>query len=318
MTPLIIDPELAGLFCPQLPEVLAGLEANIRAEGCREAITVWKGHNIILDGHTRHAICQKLGKGFKVDYVELPDRDHAKLWIYDHQENRRNHTAGQRAEAAIKREQIAGEIAGRAKANQQVGPKGLMNSSNPCPTHTRKKMAEKAGVSEDTIRKTAKVLAEGDAATKAALHAGTMSVNAAYEETFPEPPPAPKPKNEKLPDDAPKDERGNVLPAKLLPAFAVGDEIAAVMGKLSALKGQVLKSAAEGDKTLWEHFNVGQFSADLDNARNLLKRVKPYAICPYCQAGERGSGKHCGKDGCEGKGWVDFFRWQTTPKEMRT
>jgi hypothetical protein len=43
------------------------LEQSIQAEGCRDPVTVWKGHNVVLDGHTRRELC--------ITVVRVPGRD---------------------------------------------------------------------------------------------------------------------------------------------------------------------------------------------------------------------------------------------------
>src|SRR4051812_49422775 len=52
---------------------LQALEASIEAEGCRDPLLVWKGHSIVLDGHTRRELCMKHKKQVKVRDVELAD-----------------------------------------------------------------------------------------------------------------------------------------------------------------------------------------------------------------------------------------------------
>ncbi len=61
-------------------------------EGCRDPITVWKGHGIVLDGHTRLEFCIKHGKLVKVREVELPDEKAALEYARAFQRQRRNLT----------------------------------------------------------------------------------------------------------------------------------------------------------------------------------------------------------------------------------
>lgn len=66
MTPdLTIDPEFKALIPPLLPEERAGLEASILDGGCRDALVVWKGQGVLIDGHNRHDICTKHGIAFR-------------------------------------------------------------------------------------------------------------------------------------------------------------------------------------------------------------------------------------------------------------
>src|SRR2546422_453400 len=47
-----IDPEFADLL-PRAAEEVARLEALLLAEGCRDPVITWKGHGLLVDGHTR-------------------------------------------------------------------------------------------------------------------------------------------------------------------------------------------------------------------------------------------------------------------------
>jgi hypothetical protein len=85
-----IDQEFKKLIIPLSKEEQDQLEQNIRAGGCRDPLVVWKGQDILLDGHHRLEICKKHNLSYEVVYVELPDRDAARNWIRDNQLGRRN------------------------------------------------------------------------------------------------------------------------------------------------------------------------------------------------------------------------------------
>ncbi len=68
------------------------LEESIRTEGCRDPIMVWKGHGIVLDGHTRLEFCLRHGKQVKVREVDLPDEQAALEYARKFQRQRRNLT----------------------------------------------------------------------------------------------------------------------------------------------------------------------------------------------------------------------------------
>ena len=87
---VVIDPEFKKLIPPLSKEEQSQLEENIMVEGCRDPLTVWKGHNILLDGHNRYEICDKYGIEFYVIEIELSDREEAKIWILRNQLGRRN------------------------------------------------------------------------------------------------------------------------------------------------------------------------------------------------------------------------------------
>jgi len=87
-----VDGELRSLVTPLGIDELAILEESLRREGCRDALVVWHnaGGDVLLDGHNRREICQRLGLPFDVKRIELPDREHARLWIEENQLGRRN------------------------------------------------------------------------------------------------------------------------------------------------------------------------------------------------------------------------------------
>ena len=87
---IIIDPELKSLIPILSPEERAQLENNLISEGCRDPLVIWKGYNILLDGHNRYEICVKNGLNYELIEIELPDRESAHLWMMRNQLGRRN------------------------------------------------------------------------------------------------------------------------------------------------------------------------------------------------------------------------------------
>lgn len=83
-----IDPEFAGLIHAPSADELRGLEADIVARGCLDAIKTWNG--LIVDGHNRFEICKRLGKPYRVEALSFGTRDEAKAWMIAHQLGRRN------------------------------------------------------------------------------------------------------------------------------------------------------------------------------------------------------------------------------------
>jgi hypothetical protein len=63
---IVIDREFARLVPPPTQEELERLEAKLLKEGCCDALVLWKGHTILLDGHTRLELCRKRGIRFTV------------------------------------------------------------------------------------------------------------------------------------------------------------------------------------------------------------------------------------------------------------
>ena len=158
---ITIDPEFKALIPPLLPEERKGLEESILKEGCRDALVVWKGHNILVDGHNRYEICTAHGKPFETVEMEFASRDDAMVWIIDNQVSRRNLTPFARGELALKRKHI---IAAKARENQSHGQTapGKTLSQNSVKAFekidTQKELAKIAGVSHDTIARIEKIV----------------------------------------------------------------------------------------------------------------------------------------------------------------
>jgi len=146
---LKIDPCFQNLIPPLSDEELQQLEQNILAEGCRDAIKLWRHY--IIDGHNRYAICQKHNIPYSVQRIPLASKTDAKIWIAENQLGRRNLTAAIRIEIANKKAELLGQ------------PRSL------------RQIAKIAGVSKDTVRKYMKIHA-GDEVK----HVDTRTVETLY------------------------------------------------------------------------------------------------------------------------------------------
>src|SRR4051812_34551095 len=114
-SPPTVDPGFRSLIPASSEQERHVLEASLRAEGCRDALVVWKNHGILLDGHTRLELCHEHQITYETVEVELVDRDEAMEWIVNNQLGRRNLRPFQRAELVAHLER---QIAERAKENQ--------------------------------------------------------------------------------------------------------------------------------------------------------------------------------------------------------
>jgi len=173
-----IDSEFRGLIPPLSVEELAQLEANLRVEGCRDALVCWGG--VLLDGHNRYEICERLGIGYDVRDVELSDRDDAKIWIIRNQFGRRNLIAYDRASLALKLKEF---IAAKARVNQGVRTDISQKSAESLkPIDTREEIAKIAGVSHDTISKVETIQEQGTPEQIVRIKSGEASINQVHNE----------------------------------------------------------------------------------------------------------------------------------------
>ena len=145
---VIIDKEFQSLIPPLSPEEKTQLEENINAEGCRDALITW--HGILLDGHNRFEICQRLAIPFRTMDVDLPDRDAAADWIDKNQLGRRNLTPDQMS-------LLRGRRYNRAKTKGHGSKTGYQNDTQNIKTADR--LAKEHGVSPATIKRDGKIAA---------------------------------------------------------------------------------------------------------------------------------------------------------------
>lgn len=88
--PLQIDEEFKTLIRPLKKDEYLQLEVNLTIDGCREPIIVWNG--IIVDGHNRYEICNRLRIPYAVQEMRFENREEAIIWICANQLGRRNLT----------------------------------------------------------------------------------------------------------------------------------------------------------------------------------------------------------------------------------
>ncbi|PQA55484.1 ParB N-terminal domain-containing protein [Siphonobacter curvatus] len=105
---ILVLPELEAFIPPLLPEEYNQLEANIKKEGCREALLIWetteavaKGTDsdapayVLIDGHNRYAICNTHQIDFKIHLVQFPTKEAVYFFMIENQLGRRNLTPEQ-------------------------------------------------------------------------------------------------------------------------------------------------------------------------------------------------------------------------------
>jgi len=174
---LTVDPEFKALIPPLSADEYGLLQTSILGEGCRDAIVVWQGQNIILDGHNRYTICTANGVPFRVVERAFETRDDAIVWIIQNQFGRRNLTGFVRGELALK---LKDAIARKAKAQQGQRTDILQNFAKCEPVHTRQELAKAAEVSHETIRKVETVSTKAPASVKEKARSGDISIHRAY------------------------------------------------------------------------------------------------------------------------------------------
>lgn len=87
---LTIDPVFQAQIPPMDAEEYELLERSLLDEGCRDALIVWAGTGILLDGHNRYDICLSHGLPFATRELAFDSREAAADWIDANQLGRRN------------------------------------------------------------------------------------------------------------------------------------------------------------------------------------------------------------------------------------
>jgi len=140
---IVIDPEFKNRIRRLDDDEYAQLEANILADGCREPLVVWRGKNILVDGHHRYEICNRHGLPFEVIEREFDCREAVLVWIIENQLGRRNLPEPARIKYAL---ELKPAIAALAEARMKAGTKQDPVANLP-QGKTRDVLADKAGVS---------------------------------------------------------------------------------------------------------------------------------------------------------------------------
>ncbi|MDA3958384.1 ParB/RepB/Spo0J family partition protein [Oceanispirochaeta sp.] len=180
-----IDKEFRNLIPCLTKEERASLKFSIETEGQREPIIVWKGKNIIVDGHNRYDILQNINVNIKKIDMHFEDREEVMVWMIDNQKGRRNLSKSDMLKLGMKRAELLEE---KAKEKQQeyhgnqYESAPFQESEKVQPINTTKEMADYAGVSIDTASKYKKVMNEAPEQIRQEVNAGTKTINRAYQE----------------------------------------------------------------------------------------------------------------------------------------
>lgn len=145
-----IDPEFQSYIPPLRDQERFGLEAALMEEGCRDPLVVW--NDLLIDGHNRFEICERLGIEYSTTDIDLADRHAALAWIVDNQLNRRNLTAEQvRYYRGL---QYNREKMSKAEAGALGGSSKGQNAT--CLPDTAERLAKEHGVSAATVKRDGK------------------------------------------------------------------------------------------------------------------------------------------------------------------
>ena len=138
---IIIDSEFKDLIAPQTKEENETLEQSILENGFNKAypLIVWKGENILVDGHHRFEICQKYNIEFEISEQEFDSREEVINYMVNIQLSRRNIDSNTRA-----------YLIGRRYNIEKKPRRG--EGGNSCHAKTDEKIALEFNTSPRTVR----------------------------------------------------------------------------------------------------------------------------------------------------------------------
>jgi hypothetical protein len=141
-----IDREFQNLIPPLSPSELADLHRSLDAEGCRDALVVWKGHDTLVDGHNRIRYCREKGYPFPVVEKDFASKDEVRAYIISTQLGRRNLSPA--AESYLRGK--------RYLETKKQGARSDKTSGQSDQKTTAEKLGEEFKVGEKTIRRDAR------------------------------------------------------------------------------------------------------------------------------------------------------------------
>ncbi|MCL2001547.1 MAG: ParB/Srx family N-terminal domain-containing protein [Planctomycetes bacterium] len=232
---LRIDPEFKDYLGPLGEDARQELEAMLRAEGCRDALVVWpqpEGAPILLDGHNRLEICERLGLVYRM--VDCPDtvtdRASAAAWIVQNQRGRRNMTQDQLDYLCGKVFNAEKRAPGGTGANQYMAAEQRAQNGPAAQTgRTADRIAREFGVSKNTVKRHGKFAEQVDAIADEHGHEAKQEILAGRKKVS-DYAPQPEPSLEEDAPPEPKTESSALTETSLNPE---GDEEAPSASALS-------------------------------------------------------------------------------------
>jgi hypothetical protein len=183
-------PELKNRLPEMTPKELSDLRDSLsKRYDVQDPIVVWKGKDIIVDGHHRYELCKELGIEPRIVEEEFDTIKDAEVYVLEHftHSNGRSKSKTQLAEAQVSMEALVEEIRQAAKARQSPGTNqytersGLLVDPTTQLGRTTHKLAEKAGTGHSTIESVIKVHEKGVPELRTMMINDEVSAKAAEE-----------------------------------------------------------------------------------------------------------------------------------------
>jgi hypothetical protein len=177
---ITINEELRSFIDPLTPVEYAALERTLLADGCRDALVLWR--DVLIDGHNRYDICTKHGIEFRtVNNDKFDSLEDVMLWVIDNNLARRSVSDFQRGMLALRKKEIVAARAAQRAAEappDQPAPEPADDPVDP-PWSTREDVAKAARVSANTLSQIERIRKTAAPELVDAVRSGTISVSAA-------------------------------------------------------------------------------------------------------------------------------------------
>ncbi len=177
---ITINEELRSFIDPLTPVEYAALERSLLADGCRDALVLWR--DVLIDGHNRYDICTKHGIPFRtVNNDKFDSLEDVMLWVIDNNLARRSVSDFQRGMLALRKKEIVAARAAQRAAEappEQAVQEPADDPADP-PWSTREDVAKAARVSANTLSQIERIRKTAAPELVDAVRSGTISVSAA-------------------------------------------------------------------------------------------------------------------------------------------
>lgn len=257
---ITINDELRSFVDPLSPIEQAALERSLLAEGCRDALVLWR--DTLIDGHNRYELCQKHGIPFRtVHNNTFESIEDVMLWMIDNHLARRSVSDFQRGVLALKKKEIVSARVAERPADESGDADAAPDAASP-PWNTREDVARAARVSSNTISQIERIQKAATPELREAVRTGTISINAAANVA-------------QLPESAQlaavaggrkelqqaarqvREQKSAARPRKEKEAVDPADELATLRGERAALKDRLATLLTENERLKQRLVNAG-------------------------------------------------------------
>lgn len=156
---IIVDPRFRDKIPKLTPDEYGQLESNILSDGeIREPLVVWRGRNILIDGHNRWDIYQNHTDDLpfpRISEKDFADEYAAEDWMLLNQLGRRNLNEMQITALRGQLYKARKKTHGGDRGNQYTKEASAQNEhmANEKPKRVSEQLAEQLGVGKDTIKR---------------------------------------------------------------------------------------------------------------------------------------------------------------------